>query len=388
MKGSLQKRGLRWHVRLDLDAINGGRCQRRVTFDRSIKTKKAAEVELARILTEIHTGDFVAPANLSVRTLLVEHWLPHARTNVAGKTFQRYAEVVEKKLIPAFGGVQVSKLQPGQVQQAYDAWINAGLSPQTVKHHHAVLRNALRYAVRMGLVNHDVTQRVKPPAGSSPEMTALDESQSLVLLGMSKGKDIETLVTVALFSGLRRGELLALRWCDVDFADETLHVRQALEETRGEKQPGKQYRTTVLQFKEPKTRKSRRAVALDAATIRMLKRQRAQQNAHRLAFGEAYRADLDLVFCAEDGSPFKPDTITKRFASLVKAAPIPHLRFHDLRHSHATQLLRAGVHFKIVSERLGHASVAITLDRYSHVLPGMDRQALEALTRLYASAAS
>jgi integrase len=219
-------------------------------------------------------------------------------------------------------------------------------------------------------------------------MTALDESQSLVLLGMSKGKDIETLVTVALFSGLRRGELLALRWCDVDFADETLHVRQALEETRGEKQPGKQYRTTVLQFKEPKTRKSRRAVALDAATIRMLKRQRAQQNAHRLAFGEAYRADLDLVFCAEDGSPFKPDTITKRFASLVKAAPIPHLRFHDLRHSHATQLLRAGVHFKIVSERLGHASVAITLDRYSHVLPGMDRQALEALTRLYASAAS
>jgi integrase len=225
----------------------------------------------------------------------------------------------------------------------------------------------MRYGVRMGLVVRNVTDRVKPPALKSAEMLCLDEKQSLHLLREVKGTDLESVVTVALFSGLRRSELLGLRWKDVDVAESTLTVRQGLQETRGDLQPGKRYRPTVLEFKEPKTTKSRRTITLDARVMASLKRHKAKQNSIRLRLEGGYAEDLDLVFCAVE---------------------IPSIRFHDLRHSHATQLLRAGVHFKLVSERLGHASVAITLDRYSHVLPGMDRTAADALARLYEEARS
>lgn len=238
------------------------------------------------------------------------------------------------------------------------------------------------------MVSRNVTDRVKPPALKPVEMLCLDEQQSLELLREVKGTDLECLVKIALFSGLRRGELLALRWKDVDFSESTIAVRQGLQETRGEPVEGKRYRPTVLEFKEPKTPKSRRTVSLDARAILSLQSHKAKQNAVRLKLKETYAAELDLVFAADDGKPLKPDTVSKWFAAAVKRTEIPQVRFHDLRHSHATQLLRAGVHFKIVSERLGHASVAITLDRYSHVLPGMDKSASDALARLYAEARS
>jgi integrase len=387
LKGSVKKRGSRWYAVIDLDRVNGKRSQKYIRLEAAITTKKKAEAEVARIVTEINTGEFIPPSNLTVEKLLVEHWLPHAKTRASGKTFQRYREIVEKKLVPAFGKILAHKLQPGQVQQAYDAWA-ATLSAQTVKHYHAVLRNAMRYGVRMGLVPRNVTERVTPPALKPVEMLCLDEQQSLKLLRAVKGSDLECIVTIALFSGLRRGELLALRWGDVDLEKQTVTVRQALQETRGEPRPGKKYRPTILEFKEPKTRKSRRTVTLDSQAIAALKTHKAKQNHDRLRLKDAYAKDLDLVFCAEDGKPWKPDTVTKWFAAIVKDAELPAIRLHDLRHSHATQLLRAGVHFKIVSERLGHASVAITLDRYSHVLPGMDKTAADALARLYAEARS
>lgn len=388
MKGSVKRRGPRWYAIVDLDRENGKRQQKYVRLEPHVTTKKKADVELNRIINELNSGEFVPPSNLTVSKLLTEHWLPHAKTTVGGKTYQRYQEIVETKLVPAFGKTQAGKLQPGQVQQSYDAWLNSGLAPQTVTHHHAVLRNAMRYGVRMGLVTRNVTDRVKPPALKSPEMLCLDEKQSLQLLGEVKGTDLDCIVPIALFSGLRRGELLALRWKDVDFEEGTVTVRQGLQETRGELQPGKRYRPTILEFKEPKTPKSRRTVTLDARAMASLKSHKAKQNSIRLRLEGGYAEDLDLVFCADDGKPLKPDTVSKRFAAAVKRVEIPSIRFHDLRHSHATQLLRAGVHFKVVSERLGHASVAITLDRYSHVLPGMDRTAADALARLYEEARS
>jgi integrase len=387
LKGSVRKRGSRWYGIVDLDRLNGKRQQKRIRFEVHITTKKKAEAELARTVTEINGGEFLPPSNLTVGKLLTEHWLPHAKTTVGGKTYQRYREIVEKKLLPAFGRTQAGKLQPGQVQQSYDAWMNSGLSAQTVKHHHAVLRNAMRYGVRMGLVTRNVTDRVKPPALKSLEMLCLNEKQSLRLLGEVKGTDLECIVAIALFGGLRRSELLGLRWKDVDFSEGTVTVRQGLQETRGEKVRGK-YRATVLEFKEPKTPKSRRTVTLDARAIATLKRHKAKQNAIRLLLKEGYAESLDLVFCVKDGKPLKPDTVSKWFTAAVKRVEIPPIRFHGLRHSHATQLLRAGVHFKVVSERLGHASVGITLDRYSHVLPGMDKTAADALARLYENARS
>jgi integrase len=207
--------------------------------------------------------------------------------------------------------------------------------------------------------------------------TALGPSSVAITATASRrfrwGSDLHAPITVALFGDVRRGELCALRWQDVDLATDCIHVGQMLEETRSEKTRGK-YRETILTFKEPKSKKSRRTIPLGPNAMAALKWHRAQQNALRLKTG-GYEGDL--VFCNADGSSCKPDTLTKQFASAVRRIAIQRIRLHDLRHSHATQLLRAGVHFKVVSERLGHASVMITLDLYSHVLPGMGAEAVD-----------
>lgn len=213
-------------------------------------------------------------------------------------------------------------------------------------------------------------------------MTALNEAQSLLLLDAVRGTWMQVPVTVALFTGLRRGELCGLRWRDIDFGQSRIRVRQSLEITSSDKKEGERS-TAVLRFKSPKSAKSRRAFKVRDDVMRALKKHRLAQNEERLAFDGSYEDD-DLIFCKPDGTPINPDKLSHDFAELVKRqSSFPKVRFHDLRHSFATQMLRAGVHFKVVSEMLGHASVAITLDRYSHVLEGMGSEAVDALDRLY-----
>lgn len=204
-------------------------------------------------------------------------------------------------------------------------------------------------------------------------MKCLDETSTARLLKAAEGKDLHLPILLAVTTGMRRGEILGVRWQDLDLDAATLSVRQSLEQTKGRLAP-----------KQPKTQKGRRVVALLPMTVEALRRHRVEQAKYKLFFGPDYR-DHDLVCARTDGSPWPPDSFTSSFSDFVRKAKLQVVRFHDLRHTHATQLLRQGIHPKVVSERLGHSTVGITLDVYSHVLPDMQEEAarrLDAALRL------
>lgn len=369
MRGHIRRQGRKsWAVVLDIGFDRRGR--RRQKWHTVRGTKRDAEQELSRILRELDTGTYVEPTRLTVGEFL-EQWLEsHARRAVSAKTFERYAEIARKHLIPALGAHRLVDLRPLHVQTCYgEALVSGrrdgrgGLSAQTVVHHHRVLKQALKQAVRWQLLARNPADAVDPPRAQPTQPLALDEAATATLLRAAAGSRLYVPVLLAVATGLRRGELLALRWEDVDLAGARLSVCRALEQTR-----------EGLSFKVPKTPRSRRSIALPALLVEALREHRKEQAEARLRFGPVYQ-DMGLLCPAVDGTPWNPRAFTKAFSVLARRAGFEGVRFHDLRHAHASHLLRYGVHPKVVSERLGHATVAITLDRYSHVLPGLQEDA-------------
>ena len=300
----------------------------------------------------------------------LKRWLrDYAAVRVAAKTFERYAEIVRLHLIPALGHHPLAKLQPLHIQAHYSQALQdgrrdgkGGLLAQTVLHHHRILKEALQQAVRWQLLARNPADAVDPPRPRRREMRALDDAPTAVLLTAAEGTSLHIPVLLAVTTGLRRGEVVGLRWSDVDLDAETLAVRQCVEQTKA-----------GLSFKEPKTAKGRRVVAVPRITTEALRRHKAEQAKQRLLLGPAYH-DQGLVCARPDGRIWAPQALSAAFSALAHRLHLP-IGFHGLRHSHATQLLKQGVHPKIVSERLGHATVGITLDVYSHVLPGMQEDA-------------
>jgi integrase len=303
----------------------------------------------------------------------LEKWLErYAKPNVAPKTFERYAEIVNAHLTPALGDIVLGKLQPLHIQEYYSQALESGrrngqggLAAQTVLHHHRVLREALRQAMRWQMISRNAADAAQPPHPVRPEFRVLDERQTATLLAATRNTTLYIPVLLAVTTGMRRGELLALRWCNIDLSAGTASVQGSLEETK-----------EGLRFKRPKTQKGSRVVVLPSMTIEALRRHKARQAKEKLLLGAAYHDD-DLVCAAADGNPIRPSAVSESFARLVRKPGAVRVRFHDLRHTHATHLLRQGVHPKIVSERLGHSTIAITLDVYSHVLPGMQKEAAQ-----------
>jgi integrase len=369
MRGHIRQRGEKsWAVVLDVGRDSDGKRKQKWHSVRG--SRKEAERELTRLLHEMNTGAYVEPTRLSVGAYL-ERWLAdYARASVAPKTYERYAEIVRLHLVPALGHHRLAKLQPLHIQSYYGQALlsgrrdgRGGLSAQTVVHHHRVLRKALQEAVRWLLLARNPADAVRPPRAPRREMPALDPSQTRQLLTAARETRLDVPVLLAASTGMRRGEILGLLWRDVDFGRGTLSVRQSLEQVAG-----------TLSFKQPKTAKARRVVALPSMTVDALRQHKARQAEERLALGPAYE-DSGLVCPGRDGRPWAPNRFSAAYVELARTAGLPGIRFHDLRHTHATQLLRQGVHPKIVSERLGHSTIGITLDTYSHVLPGMQEDA-------------
>lgn len=373
MKGHVRKRGKRsWAIVVDLGRDATGK--RRQKWHAVTGTKKDAERELNKLLHEMNTGSYVEPARMTVGEYL-DRWLAdYAKHNVAGKTFERYEDIVARHLKPDLGHIALPKLKPLHIQGLYSKALTegrsdgrGGLSAQTVLHCHRVLRGALQQAVRWQLLAQNPADAVKPPRPVRKDMRALDDAGIRRLLAAAKDTRLYWPVLLAVSTGMRRGELLALRWSSVDLDRSRLSVCEALEETRD-----------GLAFKQPKTARSRRTVELPTVVNNELRTAKAELAKHKLATGPAFE-DQGLVFPAIDGAPWPPDRFSGAFVTLARRAGLEGTRLHDLRHTHATQLLRMGVHPKIVSERLGHATVAITLDTYSHVLPGIQREAVDML---------
>ena len=338
MRGHIRRRGKdSWAIVIDQGRDADGK--RRQKWHTVRGTKKLAQGELAAMLHQMNTGSYVEPNKLTVCQYL-DRWLLHTRTKVSAKTFERYDEIVR------------------------------GLSAQTVLHHHRVLHNALRHAVQLLLLARNPADAVEPPRPLRPHVRTVDEEQSAVLLSALAGSRLHGPTLLALATGLRRGELLALTWANVDLDQALITVCQSLQQTNG-----------GVSIKEPKSRRGRQ-LALPTFAVESLRAHRARQAGERLLLGPGY-VDNDLVFPRYDGSFWEPDSFTRSFAAAVRKSGLMAVNFHALRHSHATILLKQGVNPKVVSERLGHANVSTTLDIYSHVLPNMQEQAAQGLDRAF-----
>jgi len=244
--------------------------------------------------------------------------------------------------------------------------VKMGLSAQTVTHHHRVLREALKQAVRWQMLAVNPADAVKPPRAEHKEIQVQDETGTAELLRSLEGTRFHLAALLAVGTGMRRGELLGLRWQEVDLKAGKLAVRQNLQQT-----------SSGLLFKSPKTAKGQRSISLMPSTVTALKQHKRRQAAIRLEKGPEYQ-DCGLVLCEDDGSPWTPNRFSAQWYKVVSGQG-HEVRFHDLRHTHATLLLRQGIHPKVVSERLGHSTINITLDTYSHVMPDMQDEAADKL---------
>ena len=330
------------------------------------KTRKEAAEKLTKAMTD-RDGGLVFDAENQTVGEYFQRWLDDSvRGSVKPVTFENRARVVRVHISPALGRIKLKALAPAHVQGFYRAKLDEGLASSSVHTIHSVLHTALKRAVKLELIPRNTAAAVDPPRPRPKEIRPLDAAQAKALLSAARGDRLEAVYVLAVTAGLRISELLALKWEDVDFERGVLHVRRTL--SAADSGPT---------FTTPKNGKGR-SVKLTGQAIDALKRHRAAQNEERLRLGSMWE-DWGLLFCAERGAPWSRQSLTRcSFKPLLERAD-PDIRFHDLRHTCATLLLSRGHHPKLVQELLGHASVAITLDRYSHVLPGMSDQTAAAM---------
>jgi integrase len=303
MRGSITKRGDSWSALVDLppDPVTGKRRRKRITA----RTKREVETQVAELIHKAETG-FTAAGKLTVREFF-DRWLESAAPTLRPATARRYRDVARLHIVGVIGNLRLAKLTPGDVQRLYADRLAAGLSPTSVHHIHAILHRALDQAVRWGLLMRNVTDAVDPPRRSSPEMQAWDARQVAAVMAAAASDDLEALWRLAVFTGMRRGEILGLRWSDVDLESGELAVRRTL--SRGA--------TSRLEAGEPKTAAGRRRVSLSPSVVESLRRHRVRQLEQRLAAGPAY-VDQDLVFATESGSVIHPNSLSLRYRKLIE----------------------------------------------------------------------
>jgi integrase len=371
MRGHLKQRAKgSWTIWLELprDPSTGKRRQQTLTIR---GTKRDAERKLAELQHQIDSGGYVSPAKLTVGEYL-QLWLrDYAATSVRPQTLAGYRDKIETHLVLGLGGIPLAELRPAHLKTFYLKALESGradgtggLSASSVAHLHRILSKALSDAVRSELVARNVAEAVDPPRIERREVRTLNSGEVSRFLEAARKGDFYTLFLLAVHTGMRRSELLGLRWRDVDLDLATLSVVQAAHELPGGR----------IIYSEPKSAKGRRLVALTPSAVVGLRAHRERQEQNHAMLGKPL-TESDLAFSHPDGSPIKPGSVTHAFKWLAHKLGFHGVRFHDLRHTHASLMLAQGVHPKIVSERLGHATVSITLDTYSHVTPGLQEAA-------------
>lgn len=338
------------------------------------KTRKEVKEKLMKALQEQQQGTLITAGPITVEQFLTD-WLENThRRQIRPRTYERYREALYLHLIPSLGQHQLQKLTVEHLQAFFTQKEKEGLAPATIINHHSVLHNALDTAVKRGLIVRNVCDLATLPRKKHYEIQSLTAEQAQTLLTTLRGHRWEALFTLALATGLRRGEILGLKWQDINMTTGTLHVRRILSRVPTQTPE----RNHVYVEAEPKTQKSRRSVVIAPFALEVLKQHRIQQLKEKLKAGIAWQ-DHDYVFCTSIGTCLNPNNVVAELKKLLVKAELPNIRFHDLRHSAATLLLTAGVHPKIVQEILGHTQISMTMDIYSHVLPGMQQEAMNKL---------
>jgi len=354
--------------------------ERRRQTKAGFATRKEAQTAVNKILVALEEKTFVAPAKLSLREYLRDEWLPAIEATVRPSSFRAYKQHVECHICPHLGNVPLQKISGAQINALYAKLAltgkqngKSGLSPLSIRHVHATLHRALKDAVRWERLTRSPVEAADPPSirgDGTKELKTWSAAQLRAFLDSTRSERLSPLWHLLAMTGMRRGEALGLRWEDVDLDNGRLAVRRALIPIGA-----------AVVVSEPKTARGRRSVALDPETVEALKRQAAQQLADQAEKADAW-TDTGLVFTGEAGEAWHPDVVSRKFRQAVKRSLLPVIRLHDLRHTHATLALRAGIHPKVVSERLGHATIAITLDTYSHAIPAMQEEAAALIAEL------
>jgi integrase len=365
-EGSIKQRadGL-WEARVSLE---GGK--RRSFYG---KTRREAQDKLRGALRDIDAGLNLSADRQTVAQYL-DKWLSaSAKPSVKIRTYEGYESIVRVRVAPRIGRKQLAKLTPLDLQSLYSELADAGLSARSIGHTHRVLHRALDQAVKWNILARNPCHGTTAPRPQRAEMKVLTPEQVRAFLAATVDHPAHALYTLAVTSGMRVGELLGLQWGDVDLDAGHLTIRRALQ----------QQNSAGLVFVTPKTTKSRRRILLSQRAIDALRAHRDRQTFHRKQVGTEWR-DLDLVFPGPFGGPTDPSWSRQVFYAALEAAGMPRVRFHDLRHTAATLALMQGVHPKVVSDMLGHSSVGLTLDTYSHLLPAMHQQAAAAMDAILA----
>ena len=336
------------------------------------KTRKEVQEKLRVALNEQRQGTLATGPQQTLKQYL-EYWLEDVhKPAIRLSSYMQYRGILDKHIFPLLGHIQVQKLTPQQVQSFYARKEKEGLALGTIRTIHAVLHNALSHAVSINLVSRNVSDVVNPPRLVKHERHPLTIEQAQKLLQHVQGHSLEGLITVALATGMRRGELLGLRWQDIHFDTKSLQIQRTI---------SRQRKKGIVES-EPKTSRGRRNIILPPFAIEALKEHRTRQLEVRLKVGSAWE-ESNFVFCNGHGGFLEPSQLHMMFRNLLKEADLPQIRFHDLRHSAATMMLTMGVHPKVVQELLGHSSISLTLDTYSHVLPSMQQEAMDKLDALF-----
>lgn len=375
VRGRVREHGNRWSI--VVYAPLDGRAKRCYRWHWGFETKDDAQRALTELLHSLQTDSHVEPSEDTVATYL-RQWLEGERVQLRRSTWSSYRMNLERHIIPRLGGTPLRDLTAAALNALYADLLEegrvdgrGGLSFRSVRYIHTILHKALADAVREDRVDRNVADQARPPRGRSGSgMRTWSAEELRAFLEHVRDDRLYAAWLLAASTGMRRGEVLGLHWRDVDLGAKRVAVTQSLVAVQGD-----------LLFLPPKTDRARRNIALDDVTAAALKARRMTQIRERLEWGRAY-LDNDLVFNYEEGSPLHPDWFTKQFKAHVHATGLPPIRLHDLRHTHATLALAAGVHPKVVQERLGHSSISVTLDTYSHAIPALQEEAAAKVSRL------
>jgi integrase len=360
----------RYLVRVDVRTPDGRRKQQRIG---SFTSKREAERAEAEAITNRERGTLLLPDTTTVAELLDE-WLRSKAGEISSNTLNDYGISIRKHLKPVFGNVKIQQLTPARINSQYVHWREEGLSAHVVRGAHLRLCQALDYGVRLKLLLHNPARDVKPPRIARPKFDYWNVEEAARFISAAKADGLYPLWELLLREGMRRGEALGLRWKDLNFERGSAHIVQTVVADKANKG------TAAIQART-KTGSGARSVRLSRETLAALQSHR-QRWLYRRSDSSTTWQETDLILCTSRGGPINPDNVDRSFSAIVRAAGLRRIKVHELRHTSATLLLMAGIPAKVVSEKLGHASIAITLDTYSHVLPDMQDDAVAKMSEI------